>query len=102
MKDAVGQPVKVGDIVAFGTPNKYTISVRVVTDIRGKEGEFQELFVRGASKVYRAYDNEKREWYDVEPYWEMQRGGWTFPERVVVVNKLENKELVDFLKENVK
>lgn len=103
MKDAIGQDLKIGDIVAFGSPNGGSISVRIVAGKRNRDRHpsIDEILVRGADRITREYDYTKSEWVDVEQHFEMGRGGWTFTSRVVVINTLGDKELVNFLRENM-
>jgi len=104
MKDVLGRELKVGDIVAFGSPNRGSVSVRIVAGFRERgihTRTVNEVFVRGVSKIVSKYDREKREWIDIEPYLEMERGGWTFSDRVIVINESVPEEIKSFLQESI-
>ena len=97
MKDVLDREINIGDIVAFGSPNKGRVDVRIVAGLKENE-----VLVRGCSKIKREYDSDKHEWVDVEPYLEMERGGWTFASRVVVINESVPDDLKKFLREGIK
>lgn len=103
MEDILGREIKIGDIVAFGSSNGGDVSIRIVAGSRKRERSWSpdEILVRGYSRVYHEYDRKLQKWVDVEPYLEMSKGGYTYTNRVVVINESVPDEIKNFLRAGI-
>lgn len=105
MKDILGREIKVGDIVAHGTRsgNGGAISVKIIADSkmaknRWSDNEFEKLKVINFYINDRKWDEEKREWYAVEPTYEKGGSGWSEGGTFLIVNESVPEDIATFLR----
>lgn len=105
MKDFLGNELKVGDIVVHGqrSGNSGSLKIKLVLDLRKRDDygrELEEVKVIGCSMRDMKWDPVKREWYEIEPEFTMNdRGGWTTPGVLMVVNDSVPMDVYSFLQE---
>lgn len=103
MKDLLGQEIKEGDIVAHGqrSGNSGSIQVKLVTELRQRDhygDKIDEVKVIGYSQPTHKYNKDTGKWEETEAYYKMNdRGGWTTPDVLIVINDQVPAELKDFL-----
>lgn len=102
MKDILGRDIKVGDIVARGHRSGAGggMSINLVLELRDDgldNWNSQEIKVIGYSDRKWVYDKETRNGEYKEGFYMNDRGGWTFPDRVVVITEVVPASVREFL-----
>ena len=106
MKDILDREIKIGDIVVHGqrSGNSGALYVKIVTDTRKVNRSWgqDELKVCGYEYITQEYNRDLRKWQTTIPYYRLSKGGWTFPERIIVITESVSEELRDILRSLVK
>lgn len=106
MIDILGRTIAVGDIVAHGqrSGNEGCILVKVVTELRddgNDRWDSQQVKVRGYTMTKWFYDKETKKGEHRDGLFMNDRAGWTYPERLLVINEAIDPEVREFLQEHM-
>lgn len=94
MKDILKREIQVGDIVAHGTRsgNSGDLNIKIVADVKDDTCKVINYYYSDQK-----WNNETRNWEDVEPFYEKAGSGWA-QGNLLIVNESVTDELHYFLK----